>query len=58
MLKAREEGFDLNFHTDKLPEYNGLFDKNLRHHFESRTAQRLLHSAGLVRVPTAWDTTL
>ena len=39
----------MRFHTDKLPEYNGLFDKNLRHHFESRTTQRLLHGAGLVR---------
>lgn len=47
-MREREEAFDLTFHVEKLPEYNGLFDKNLRHHFESRSTQKLLHGAGLV----------
>lgn len=50
-MKAREAGFDANFHTSRLPEYNGLFDKSLRHHFENRSTQRLLHRMGLVSRP-------
>lgn len=50
-MRERESGFDLSFHTDKLGEYNPLFDRNLRHHFESRHIQKTLHSAGLVRAP-------
>ena len=48
-MKERESGFDLTTTTAKLPEYNGLFDTNLRHYFENRRIQRHLHRTGLVR---------
>ena len=49
MKKERESGFDLSFNTSKLPEYNGLFDSNLRHYFENRKVQKHLSRVGLVR---------
>ena len=35
-LRQREQGFDLSCTSEKLPSYNALFDRNLRHHFENR----------------------
>ena len=35
-LRQREQGFDLSCTSEKLPAYNALFDRNLRHHFENR----------------------
>jgi hypothetical protein len=49
MKKEREAGFDLSFSTSKLPEYNGLFDSNLRHYFENRKVQKHLSHIGMVR---------
>ncbi len=49
MHRERESGFDLTFATSKLPEYNGLFDKNLRHYFENRKVQKHLSRVGMVR---------
>jgi hypothetical protein len=49
MKKEREAGFDLAFSTSKVPEYNGLFDRNLRHYFENRKVQKHLSRIGMVR---------
>jgi hypothetical protein len=46
--KDRESGFDLSFSNDSLPKYNGLYDRNLRHHFENRRIQKQLHNVGLI----------
>jgi hypothetical protein len=49
LLRQRESGFSLNgVHQEKLPDYNALVDRNLRHHFESRSVQKHLGSLGLV----------
>lgn len=48
MHRERESGFDLTFATSKLPEYNGLFDKNLRHYFENRKVQKHLSRVGMI----------
>ena len=47
-MAAREAGFDNNTANVKLPDYNGLYDKNLRHHFENRTIQSNLFKLGLI----------
>lgn len=47
-MAAREAGFNNNTANVKLPEYNGLYDKNLRHHFENRTIQSNLFKLGLI----------
>ena len=31
-----------------MPKYNGLYDRNLRHHFENRRIQKQLHNVGLI----------
>ena len=38
-MKEREKQFDMRFSLEKLPKYNGLYDRNLRHHFENRRIQ-------------------
>ena len=50
--RHREQGFNLNVANDKLPEYNALFDRNLRHYFENRNVQRHLYRTGMVG--SAW----
>lgn len=48
-LRHRENGFSLSgVHQERLPEYNALLDRNLRHHFESKTLQSHLNNLGLV----------
>ena len=50
-LTDRESGWDLSTcksSTAKLPEYNALFDPNMRHFFENRVVQRHLHNTGQV----------
>lgn len=39
-----------SFLKAKLPEYNSLFDHNLRQHFESKAVQRFLYKNALVGV--------
>lgn len=51
--KHREQGFDLSIANDKLPDYNALFDRNLRHYFENRNVQHHLYRTGMVRA-LAW----
>lgn len=49
LLRQREHGFNLSgVHQEKLPEYNALVDRNLRHHFESQKLQKHLGTLGLV----------
>jgi len=48
VMKARESEFDLNVAKAKLPEYNALFDNNLRHHFENKSRQKQLHKLGMI----------
>lgn len=49
MLRQRENGFDLSgVHRERLPEYNALLDRNLRHHFEARSLQSHLNDVGLI----------
>lgn len=49
VLRQRESGFSLSgVHQERLPEYNALVDRNLRHHFESRTLQSHLSDVGLI----------
>ena len=38
----------MRFTLGKLPKYNGLYDKNLRHHFENRRIQSHLANLGLI----------
>lgn len=47
-MKERELSFDLNVAKAKLPEYNALFDSNLRHHFENKSRQKELHKMGMI----------
>ncbi|DBA01852.1 TPA: hypothetical protein N0F65_006000 [Lagenidium giganteum] len=48
-LRHRENGFNLSgVHQEKLPDYNALLDRNLRHHFESKTLQSHLNTLGLI----------
>ncbi|KAF4042014.1 hypothetical protein GN244_ATG05738 [Phytophthora infestans] len=48
-LRQRESGFNLSgVHQDRLPQYNALLDRNLRHHFESRPLQSHLNELGLI----------
>lgn len=45
----REAGFDLSFcSTAKLPNYNSLYDPNMRHFFENKTTQRHLLKTGQI----------
>jgi hypothetical protein len=46
--RKREQGFDLSSQRAKLPDYNALYDRNLRHHFENRVRQKQLHRMGLI----------
>eukprot|EP00753_Platysulcus_tardus_P006828 PLAT14611.1.p1 GENE.PLAT14611.1~~PLAT14611.1.p1 ORF type:complete len:225 (+),score=88.95 PLAT14611.1:41-715(+) len=46
-MRARERGFVIAT-KEKLPEYNPLHDRNLRHYFESRRVQKLLHRGGMI----------
>lgn len=48
-LRRREDGFSLSsVHHERLPDYNALIDRNLRHHFENRTLQSHLGGVGLI----------
>lgn len=48
-LRQRENGFSLSgAHQERLPTYNALMDRNLRHHFESRSRQSHLNDLGLI----------
>mmetsp|Transcript_8562 Transcript_8562/g.12597 ORF Transcript_8562/g.12597 Transcript_8562/m.12597 type:complete len:202 (-) Transcript_8562:646-1251(-) len=48
-LKEREEGFDLDFGVRaKLPEYNALQDRNMRHYFENCSVQGHLCRTGQI----------
>ena len=51
--KEREEGFSLQFQNDRVPEYQALFDRNLRSHFENKRRQRELYQVGVVRFRVA-----
>jgi hypothetical protein len=46
--KAMEAGWNLNTSNVKLPSYKGLYDPNLRHHFESRAVQQNLFKLGMI----------
>lgn len=46
--KEREEGFSLQFQNDRVPEYQALFDRNLRSHFENKRRQRELYQVGVI----------
>ena len=49
-VEERENGWDLSSsRTCKLPEYNALFDPNMRHYFENRVIQKHLHTTGQVK---------
>ena len=49
-VEERESGWDLSSsRTCKLPEYNALFDPNMRHYFENRVIQKHLHTTGQVK---------
>ena len=57
-VEERENGWDLSScRTTKLPEYNALFDPNMRHYFENRVIQKHLHTSGQVneRVPRGYS---
>ena len=48
-LKKKEEGFSLqNLGSFKLPEYNALFDPNMRHFFENSKIQNHLYNSGQI----------
>eukprot|EP00939_MAST-03C_sp_MAST-3C-sp1_P004151 g4151.t1 len=47
--RKQESGFDLRSCANaKLPNYNALFDGNLRHHFENKHRQKMLHKMGMI----------
>lgn len=49
VLRERESGFSLSgVHQERLPEYNALVDRNLRHHFENKSLQSHLSDVGLI----------
>ena len=47
-MKEREKQFDMRFNLERLPSYNGLYDSNLRHHFENRRIQSHLANLGMI----------
>jgi hypothetical protein len=48
-LKAREDNFNLSGLSHfKRPEYNALFDPNMRHYFENAKTQKHLYRSGLI----------
>uniref|UniRef100_A0A7S2R5M2 Uncharacterized protein n=1 Tax=Rhizochromulina marina TaxID=1034831 RepID=A0A7S2R5M2_9STRA len=48
-LENRESGWDLtSCRTASLPDYNALYDPNMRHFFENQTIQRHLHRTGQI----------
>ena len=48
-LKQREENFNLNsLNFVKKPEYNALFDPNMRHFFQNGKIQRYLYETGQI----------
>lgn len=48
-LKARESNFNLNsLQSAKRPEYNALFDPNMRHFFQNAKVQRFLYQSGQI----------
>ena len=47
-LEKKEKGWNLNTSNVTLPNYNGLYDRNLRHHFESRAVQANLFRLGMI----------
>lgn len=48
-LKKREDGFDVrNLGAVRLPEYNALFDPNMRHFFENKKVQQHLYKSGQI----------
>ena len=47
-LEKKEKGWNLNTSNVTLPTYNGLYDRNLRHHFESRAVQGNLFRLGMI----------
>ncbi len=48
-LKQREENFNLNsLNFVKKPEYNALFDPNMRHFFQNGKVQRYLYETGQI----------
>ena len=46
--KKAEEGWNLRTAQVKLKKYEGLYDPNLRHHFESRAVQHNLFRLGMI----------
>lgn len=48
-LKALEQNFNLtNLGSDKKPDYNALYDPNMRHYFENGKIQKLLLNTGQI----------
>jgi hypothetical protein len=45
---SMENGWNLNTSNVTLPQYKGLYDPNLRHHFESRSVQQNLFKLGMI----------
>jgi hypothetical protein len=46
--EKKEKGWNLNTSNVTMPTYNGLYDSNLRHHFESRAVQSNLFRLGMI----------
>ncbi|KAA0164578.1 hypothetical protein FNF28_03820 [Cafeteria roenbergensis] len=47
-LRAREEGFTAALGREKMPEYNPLYDANLRHFFGTKSVRSTLFRLGMV----------
>lgn len=48
-LKSREDNFNLSgLNYVKRPEYNALFDPNMRHFFQNGKVQRYLYHTGQI----------
>ena len=47
--RERENGFSLSAApSNDIPDYNSLYDQNLRHYFDNRRTQQFLYKCGLI----------
>jgi len=46
--RERESGFSINSAGADIPEYNSLYDQNLRHYYDNRRTQQFLYKCGMI----------
>merc|ERR550514_1141612 len=47
-MRECEKGFNTSSAPSEVPEYNSLYDQDLRHYFDNRRTQKFLYKSGLI----------